>query len=106
MFADKTCEGTDGCKPLVAGGDATVTRGLDIGEKKADRIGRDIHNEKAIQRPVMCLGNEWKQQAQCVAIAVLRIAGKVTFDHNMFQQETPDPWAEQSGVTHGYGSMA
>jgi hypothetical protein len=37
---------------------------------------------------------------------MLGVAGKITFGHDMFQQETPDPRAKQSVVIHGVGSMA
>jgi hypothetical protein len=37
---------------------------------------------------------------------VLGVVGKITFGHDMFLQETPDPRAKQSVVIHGVGSMA
>jgi hypothetical protein len=77
-----------------------------MGEKMTNKIRRNIDDIKTIDMLLSRLGDERDQQADSIAIAVLGIASKITFGHDMFQKETPDPRAEQSVVSHGVGSMA
>jgi hypothetical protein len=106
MLADEAGESADGGEPLVAGSDSTLTCGLDIGEKTANEISRDIVDVKAVDRFFQRPGDERDQQGEPIAIAVLGVAGKIAFGHHMFQQETPDPWAKQGTVFHGDVSRA
>ena len=70
------------------------------------KISRDINDIKAVDGLLPRLSDKWDQLADCIAIAVWGVVGKITFGHDMFLQETPDPRAKQSVVIHGVGSMA
>jgi hypothetical protein len=51
-------------------------------------------------RPLGLLCDERDELAECIAIAVLRVAGEIAFGDDMLHQETPNPGAE-SFVSHG-----
>ena len=100
MLRHKTGEGTDGGKPLVTGRDFTATRGLKIGEESAGEIGREIDDSETIDGLLLYLCDKWDEQAECVAVAVLGIAGEIAFSDDMFQQKATNPWAKRGVLTH------
>ena len=55
MLRHKSGEGTDGGKPLVTGGDFAATRGLEIGEKSTDEIGREIDDSETVRGLLFCI---------------------------------------------------
>jgi hypothetical protein len=85
MFANKARKSSDCGKPLIAGGDATAARCLDIGEKAADEVGRDILQVETVWRLPPLPGDEWNEQPKCIAIALLRVTCEVAFGDNMVQ---------------------
>jgi len=100
MLSDKAGEGADGGKPLVTGGDLAAARGLEIGEKSADEIRREIDDSETIDGLLLNLCGKWNEQAERVAVAMLGIAREITFSDDMFQQKASDPWAKQGVLTH------
>ena len=96
----KAGEGADGSKPLVAGSDLAAPRGLEVGEKSADEIRREIDHSETIDRLFLHPCDERDEQAERVAVAVLGIAGEIAFSDDMFQQKAPYPWAKQRVITH------
>ena len=73
---------------------------LEIGEKSADEIIREIDDSETIDGFLLYLCDKWDEQAECVAVAVLGIAGEIALSNNMFQQKAADPWAERGVITH------
>ena len=100
MLRHKTGKGTDGGKPLVTGGDFAATRGLEIGEKSTDEIGREIDDSETVDGLLLHLRDKWNEQSERVAVAVLSIAGEIALSDDMFQQKATNPWAKRGVLTH------
>jgi hypothetical protein len=101
VLADESRQGADGGKALVACGDAAVTGDLNIGEKEPDELSRNIDDRETVDRLFGLLCHKRDQLAECIAVAMLGVAGKIALDYNMLEQEAPNPGAKESFVIHG-----
>jgi hypothetical protein len=75
------------------------------GEKEPDAISGDVDHMEAVDRLPGLLCDERDELTQCIAIAVLGVAGEIAFGDDMLQQETPNPGAKRL-VSHEKAPMA
>lgn len=90
VFAHETGKGVNRGEPLVAGRSRAVPGSLEVSQKLADKIDREIQDGQSIDGPVKFAGGERQEQAERVAIAELRIACEVA-------ARKPDAPAENVG---------
>jgi hypothetical protein len=67
VFADESCQGTNGSKALVAGEDTAAPGGLEIREKEPYEFSRDIDDRKTDRFPGL-LGYEGNQLAKRITV--------------------------------------
>jgi hypothetical protein len=68
VFADESCQGTNGSKALVAGGDTAAPGGLEIREKEPYELSGDIDDRKTVDRFPGLLGHEGNQLAKRITV--------------------------------------
>jgi hypothetical protein len=90
----------DGSQALVARRHPTASLVLDFLQEGSNLVGREVFNPEPIDRPPDGLGHEGQEQTKRVTVALLRVAGEVALADEVFQQEAPDPRAEQARVSH------
>jgi hypothetical protein len=78
-------------QPLVASGNRTLPRLLQIGQEEPHQIRRYIDHHQSVHRLVQFVGNERNQQSEGIAVTALRVAGQIAFGYQMFEQKTPHP---------------
>src|ERR1035441_827930 len=91
----------DGSQTLVAAGDAAFSLLFDVPQEGTQQVRIDIGDEQLICF-LMCLGrSEHHEQPDCIAIALLCIAGQISLSNEVFHQEAPDPRTEILSIVHG-----
>jgi hypothetical protein len=86
---------------LVTSGDFAATRGLKIGEKSTDEIGREIDDSETVDGLLLHLSDKWDEQGERVAVAVLSVAGEIALSDDMFQQKATNPRAKRGVLSSG-----
>jgi hypothetical protein len=73
--ADEVSQRMDCGQALVARPHSTAPLFFDFLKEGPNPIGREVFNSEPINRSPPLAGNEWQQQAERVAVALLRAAG-------------------------------
>src|SRR5215831_5307435 len=95
----KASQRVDGRQSLVAGSSRTLSGLLQMGEKGANQIRRQVHYREPVHRFAQLFSCKWKEKEKRIAVAALRVARQVAFVHEVFEEKAPNPDAEE--VTHG-----
>jgi hypothetical protein len=62
-----------------------------VQEKIQDDVGREVVDYKLIHYRFVTIRDEWQEQAESVAIALLRIARYSTLNHQMLRKKAANP---------------
>jgi hypothetical protein len=85
VFADESCQGTNGSKALVAGGDTAAPGGLEIREKEPHELSRDIDDRKTVDRFPGLLGHKGNQLAKRITVAMLGVVGEIALGNDVLK---------------------
>jgi hypothetical protein len=85
VFADESCQRTNGSKALVAGGDTAAPGGLEIREKEPHELGRDIDDRKTVDLFSGLLGHEGNDLTKRITVAMLGIAGEIALGNDVLK---------------------
>ena len=82
---------------------ATLHAALDfqVLQELSNVIGREIFDSQLVDRLAKTAGGKRQEQAERVAVALLRVPGEVPLSDEVLQQEASHPRAEQGCVGHG-----
>jgi hypothetical protein len=92
-LADERRERMDRCQSLVARPDAAAAALLDVAEEAAHDIRRHLRHDQAIDGRLVVIGRKRDQESKRVTVTPLRIAGEVTLNDEMLEEEPTDPAA-------------
>src|ERR1700738_4992638 len=70
-----------------------------VQELPHDRWG-DVGNDHLVDGDAGTLACKWQEQCQRVAVARLRVAGKIAFTDQVLKEEAANPWTKQILVNH------
>src|SRR6516165_3161063 len=87
-------EGMHGCQSLIAGSNTAASAFLQIGKKVSHDVGAQIGDGKPLDMLVQLGASKGNQQREGIPIAPLRVARKVAFTDDVFQEKAANPGAE------------
>src|SRR5712692_2687579 len=93
-LADKGGKGVDRRQSLVARPYAASSALLDVPKKATHHVRRHLSDDELVDGPLVRIGHKRNQEAQRVAIAVLRVAREIALDDEVLDQKAADPTAQ------------
>ena len=95
MQTDEVGQGMDRRQALIARGWSAAAPLFQIAQEGPNPLGREVFHPELVDPSAGLACGEGQELLQRVAVALLRVAGEVSFADEVLQQETPDPGTQK-----------
>src|SRR6202789_171698 len=99
-FTDEGRQRAYRSQSLIASGEITFSRFLDVAHEPSHQIGAEILHQQLIRLSVQRRACEDDQQPQCITVAALCVSGEVAICGKILQQEVLDPGRQSAAIFH------